>query len=150
MIAHIDFLKKSKEYAFDDINVLFFDLQDTGISPDAYLNTLIKTLQSAASQNKTVVVLDRPNILGSCMEGVIAENMNCVQDVIPVRTCRPRPWDSPPMWAATRIDHGRTDPGFVALDVHQNSHARPGRGKRRSGRSPNGNPPASCELHNPA
>ena len=35
MLPHIDSLKKSKEYAFDDVDVLFFDLQDTGISPNS-------------------------------------------------------------------------------------------------------------------
>ena len=72
-LPHIDSLKKSKEYAFEDVDVLFFDLQDTGISPNAYLATLIKALQSAASQNKTVVVLDSPNMLGSSMEGIITD-----------------------------------------------------------------------------
>ena len=70
MLAHIDSLKKSKEYTFADVDVLFVDLQDPGISPNTYLATLVKTLQSAASQNKTVVVLDRPNILGASMEGI--------------------------------------------------------------------------------
>ena len=64
LLPHIDSLKKSTEYAFNNLDVIFFDMQDTGISPNSYLITLVKALQSSASQNKTMVVLDRPNILG--------------------------------------------------------------------------------------
>lgn len=71
LLPHIDSLKKSKEYAFKDIDVLFFDLQDNGISPSSHLATLVKALQSAAAQNKTMVVLDRPNMMGSSMEGML-------------------------------------------------------------------------------
>lgn len=84
MLPHIDSLKKTKEYAFADIDVLFFDLQDTGISPNAYLITLIKTLQSAAAQNKTVVVLDRPNVLGAAMEGIITDGSHADDELIAV------------------------------------------------------------------
>lgn len=73
LLPHIDSLKKSKEYNFTGIDVIFFDLQDTGICPNTYLLTLAKTLQSACTQHKTVVVLDRPNLLGSSMEGMITQ-----------------------------------------------------------------------------
>jgi uncharacterized protein YbbC (DUF1343 family) len=71
LLPHIDSLKKSKEYSFKDVDVLFFDLQDNGISPSSHLATLVKALQSAASQNKTIVVLDRPNMMGSSMDGAL-------------------------------------------------------------------------------
>lgn len=71
LLPHIDSLKKSKEYVFKDIDVIFFDLQDNGMSPSSYLATLVKSLQSAAAQNKTIVVLDRPNMMGSLMEGML-------------------------------------------------------------------------------
>jgi uncharacterized protein YbbC (DUF1343 family) len=71
LLPHIDSLKKSKEYAFKDVDVIFFDLQDTGMSISSHLITLIKSLQSAATQNKTLVVLDRPNMMGSSMEGIL-------------------------------------------------------------------------------
>jgi uncharacterized protein YbbC (DUF1343 family) len=74
MLPHIDLLKKSKKnYAFTDVDVVFFDLQDTGISPHSYLSTLVKTLQSAAAHDKTIVVLDRPNMLGASMEGMLTD-----------------------------------------------------------------------------
>ncbi len=75
MLPHIDSIKKSKEYAFAESEVLFFDIQDTGISPNSYITTLVKTLQGAAAHNKTIVVLDRPNMLGGSMEGIIADRI---------------------------------------------------------------------------
>lgn len=84
MLAHIDSLKKSKEYAFNDVDVLFVDMQEPGITPNTHLITMLKVLQSAASQNKTVVVLDRPNVLGSSMEGIINESPKNGQEQAPV------------------------------------------------------------------
>lgn len=73
VLSDADSLKSCKEYSFDDIDVLFVDMQEPGITPNKYVTTLLKILQSAASQNKTVVVLDRPNILGATMEGMAYE-----------------------------------------------------------------------------
>lgn len=84
LLAHIDSLKKLKEYSFDDVDVLFIDMQEPGITPNTYLTTILKVLQSAANQNKTIVVLDRPNILGSSMEGIVCESQKNVQDQVPV------------------------------------------------------------------
>lgn len=84
ILAHIDSLKKSNEYNFKDIDVLFLDLQEPGINPNTYLVTLMKVLQSAAQQNKTVVVLDRPNVLGSNIEGIIYDNPQSTQEQVPV------------------------------------------------------------------
>ncbi len=74
LLPHIDSIKKAKEYAFKDVDVLFFDLQDNGMSPSSHLAILVKALQSAASQKKIMVVLDRPNIMGSSMEGFLSAN----------------------------------------------------------------------------
>lgn len=84
MLAHLDTLKKSKEYLFGDIDVLFVDMQEPGIAPNTYVATMLKVLQSAANQNKTVVVLDRPNMLGASMEGVIPENRKSGQEQMPI------------------------------------------------------------------
>jgi uncharacterized protein YbbC (DUF1343 family) len=78
--------KKSSDYVFNDIDVIFFDLQDSGVTSSYYLRTLFKTLQSAAHQNKTVVVLDRPNVLGSTMEGMVGETTSPADSVpVPLR-----------------------------------------------------------------
>lgn len=72
MLPRVDSLKSSYQYPFEDIQMIFLDLQDTGICPNLYILTLIKTLHDAAKLNKVVVVLDRPNVLGSAMEGMMA------------------------------------------------------------------------------
>jgi uncharacterized protein YbbC (DUF1343 family) len=72
MLPRVDSLKNSCRYPFDDMQMLFLDLQDTGICPNIYILALIKTLYDAAKRNKTVIVLDRPNVLGSTMEGIMA------------------------------------------------------------------------------
>lgn len=74
LLPHIDSIKKSKEYAFKDVDVLFFDLQDSGMSSSLYLSILVNALQSAASQNKIMVILDRPNMMGSSMEGFLSSS----------------------------------------------------------------------------
>lgn len=51
------------------IDVIFFDLQDIGIRYYSYVNTLVNVMEVAASSNKSVVVLDRPNLLGDGIEG---------------------------------------------------------------------------------
>lgn len=52
-----------------DVDLLFFDMQDSGMRHYTYITTLFKMLEAAAAQNKTAIVLDRPNLLGSYMEG---------------------------------------------------------------------------------
>lgn len=84
VLAHIDSLKKSKEYSFNEVDVLFVDMQEPGITPNTYLATVMKVLQSASSQNKTVVVLDRPNVLGASMEGIAYECQKNGQEQVPV------------------------------------------------------------------
>lgn len=84
MLAHVDALKKNNEYLFADIDVLFMDMQEPGVTPNTYLATMCKVLQSAASQNKTVVVLDRPNVLGANMEGIISDSKKNVQEQVSI------------------------------------------------------------------
>ncbi|MDR3551320.1 MAG: DUF1343 domain-containing protein [Candidatus Babeliales bacterium] len=52
-----------------DINVLMFDMQDSGVRYYGYVSMLLKAMQAAGVYNKKFVVLDRPNLLGWCMEG---------------------------------------------------------------------------------
>ena len=52
-----------------NLDAIIFDMSDSGLRHDLCFTTLLKTMQSAAKENKRVIVLDRPNPLGSCMEG---------------------------------------------------------------------------------
>ena len=56
------------------IDCLFFDIQDSGMRHYTYISTLLSTMKVAAEHNKPFVVLDRPNPLGSMMEGPLVES----------------------------------------------------------------------------
>ena len=57
----------------NSLDVLFFDIQDSGMRHYTYISTLLNTMKLAAEYNKPFVVLDRPNPLGSIMEGPLVE-----------------------------------------------------------------------------
>ena len=55
------------------IDVIFFDLQDSGMRHYTYISTLLCALEGAAKNNKKIVILDRPNPLGGYMEGPLVD-----------------------------------------------------------------------------
>lgn len=57
----------------DGCEVIVFDVQDAGMRHYTYVSTLFKLLQAAAAYHKSVVVLDRPNLLGGYVEGPLVE-----------------------------------------------------------------------------
>lgn len=57
----------------ENIDVLMFDIQDSGMRHYTYISTLFNALKAAAEHNKKIVVLDRPNPLGAVMEGPLVE-----------------------------------------------------------------------------
>lgn len=57
---------------FKGIDVIFFDLQDVGIRYSGSLGTLMNVMEVAGRSGKTVVVLDRPNLLGDAIEGAFS------------------------------------------------------------------------------
>ena len=61
--------RRIKNEDLKGIEVVFFDLQDAGIRFSGALGPLLNILEVAGTLNKTVVVLDRPNLLGAAMEG---------------------------------------------------------------------------------
>jgi uncharacterized protein YbbC (DUF1343 family) len=52
------------------IEVVFFDVQDIGICYSHSLSILVHVMEIMGRLGKTVVVLDRPNLLGDAIEGV--------------------------------------------------------------------------------
>jgi len=56
------------------IDVLIFDIQDSGMRHYTYISTLLNTMKIAQEFNKPFVVLDRPNPLGSVMEGPLVQS----------------------------------------------------------------------------
>jgi uncharacterized protein YbbC (DUF1343 family) len=63
--GHITFLPETLR----DIDVLMFDMQDAGMKHYGYVSTLLRSMQAAGTYDKKFIVLDRPNLLGWCMEG---------------------------------------------------------------------------------
>ena len=61
--------RQVKHEDFKGIDVIFFDLQDVGIRYCGSLGILMNVMEVTGLANKTIVVLDRPNLLGDAMEG---------------------------------------------------------------------------------
>jgi uncharacterized protein YbbC (DUF1343 family) len=57
----------------NDIDALIFDIQDSGMRHYTYISTLLSTMKVAAEYKKPYIVLDRPNPLGSAMQGPLVE-----------------------------------------------------------------------------
>ena len=55
------------------VDVLVFDIQDSGMRHYTYISTLLHAMQAAADHDKQFVVLDRPNPLGWQMEGPLVD-----------------------------------------------------------------------------
>lgn len=53
----------------DGLDAFFVDVQDEGVKPARIRNFLQSLFVFAAQQNKRIVILDRPNILGGIIEG---------------------------------------------------------------------------------
>lgn len=53
------------------LDALCYDLQDVGMRHYTYISTLFRALEAAAEYNKHLLVFDRPNLLGSYMEGPV-------------------------------------------------------------------------------
>lgn len=65
--------KKISKHAIDDLDVLVFDIQDSGMRHYTYISTLLDIMKAVAHEKKYLVVLDRPNPLGPYMEGPLVE-----------------------------------------------------------------------------
>jgi len=59
--------------ALNDIDIIIFDMQDAGIRHYTYITTLFRSIEVATIYKKTIVVLDRPNILGPIIEGPLMD-----------------------------------------------------------------------------
>lgn len=65
--------KKIDPEVIKDIQTFIFDIQDSGMRHYTYISTLCTILKTAATEQKKVIVLDRPNPLGKTMEGPLVE-----------------------------------------------------------------------------
>lgn len=60
--------------AMHDLDVIVFDIQDCGMRHYTYISTLLDVMRAAAHKKKKLVILDRPNPLGTHMEGPLVED----------------------------------------------------------------------------
>lgn len=60
-----------------NIDFVVFDLQDVGARFYTYLSTLHYVMQSCAAQHIPLLVLDRPNPTGFCIDGPVLDTVNC-------------------------------------------------------------------------
>jgi len=56
-----------------NIDVLMFDIQDSGMRHYTYIATLYHAIEAAAQHARPLIVLDRPNPLGGVMEGPLVD-----------------------------------------------------------------------------
>lgn len=68
--------KKPAADQLKDIDILVFDLQDVGARFYTYIATLQYAMEACAENNKTIMVLDRPNPSGFIVDGPILEPAN--------------------------------------------------------------------------
>ncbi|TDG35986.1 DUF1343 domain-containing protein [Pedobacter changchengzhani] len=56
-----------------DIDIMIFDIQDVGVRFYTYINTLQYVMEACAANNKTLLILDRPNPNGYLIDGPILD-----------------------------------------------------------------------------
>ena len=66
--------KKIVAHKINDLDVLIFDMQDSGMRHFTYISTLLHAMRAASQHNKHFVVCDRPNPLGLAMEGPLVDD----------------------------------------------------------------------------
>jgi len=65
--------KAISERFVKDLDLVIFDMQDSGMRHYTYISTLFSVLQAAARCNKPLIIFDRPNPLKHSMEGPLVE-----------------------------------------------------------------------------
>ena len=65
--------KKPTVAQLQDVDVVIFDIQDVGARFYTYISSLHYVMEACAEQNKTLIVLDRPNPNGHYIDGPILE-----------------------------------------------------------------------------
>lgn len=65
--------KKPKPSQLADVDVVIFDVQDVGVRFYTYISTLHYVMEACAENNKTLIVLDRPNPNAHYVDGPIRE-----------------------------------------------------------------------------
>lgn len=71
-----------KRYDIKNVDMLIYDVQDYGFKTDTYIIDLSNWLKAAKDNNKSILVLDRPNPFGgNLVEGVMLEESNNLRNL---------------------------------------------------------------------
>ena len=65
--------KKPSSKQLDDVDIILFDIQDVGARFYTYISTLHYVMESAAENEVSVIVLDRPNPNGHYIDGPVLD-----------------------------------------------------------------------------
>jgi len=65
--------KKPTAAQLADIDVVVYDLQDVGVRFYTYISSLEYMMEACAENNKTLIVLDRPDPLGAIVDGPVLQ-----------------------------------------------------------------------------
>jgi uncharacterized protein YbbC (DUF1343 family) len=68
--------RKADAADLKDVDVLIFDIQDAGARFYTYISSLQELMESAAENNKPLIVLDRPNPNGHYVDGPVLQDTN--------------------------------------------------------------------------
>ena len=66
--------KKPSAEALVDVDIVIFDIQDAGARFFTYISSMHYVMEACAENNKTLIILDRPNPLGDYVDGPIRED----------------------------------------------------------------------------
>ncbi|WP_349314513.1 DUF1343 domain-containing protein [Chitinophaga sp. MM2321] len=65
--------RKATTADLQDVDILIFDIQDVGTRFYTYISSLQELMESAAENNKTLLILDRPNPNGDYVDGPVLD-----------------------------------------------------------------------------
>lgn len=78
--------KQPSKQDLDSIDIVVFDIQDVGVRFYTYLSTMYYLMQTCADNNKTLLVLDRPNPNGNYVDGPVLkdEKLKSFVGIVPI------------------------------------------------------------------
>jgi uncharacterized protein YbbC (DUF1343 family) len=65
--------KKPTAAQLKDVDIVIYDLQDVGVRFYTYISTLEYVIEACAENNKTLIILDRPNPMGGRVDGPVLD-----------------------------------------------------------------------------
>ena len=65
--------RKISDTILKDVDGILFDIQDVGMRHYTYVSTLCEAMDAVKDNNKTLIVLDRPNPLGGLIDGPLVK-----------------------------------------------------------------------------